>query len=442
MKGHMELTLTRTQHKFMQATAVEVLFGGAAGGGKSFAQMADALVYALRYPGSRQLILRRTLPELERSLVRTALERYPKELYSYHAASHTGRFANGSILEFAYCDGERDVYRYQSAEYDVIRFDELTHFTEGMYTYLLSRLRGTRPIPRQIKSSSNPGGIGHAWVKARFVDPAPPGQVFETEWGSRVYLPSRVTDNPFLMEADPDYQSRLQALGGNLTRALLEGDWNISEGQYFPEFSRRIHVCDPADIPPWHRRYVALDYGLDMLAALLITVDGEGRAWVHREVYKSGLIISEAAREVLELLGEGGLVLAPPDLWNRRQETGRSAAEIFLENGVELIPSGGSRVGGWLAVKEYLLPRQGGPLLHISRDCVHLIRTLSAIRRDKNNPNDAAREPHELTHAPDALRYFCTYRAERGQPPRPRETSLMDSFRLSETEKGDRIWVI
>ena len=153
----MQIEITKRQKKFITATQGEVLFGGAAGGGKSYGQIVDALLFALRYPKSKQLILRRTLPELEKSLVRCALELYPKSLFTYKAARHEGVFKNGSVIDFGYCDSENDVYRYQSAEYDVIRFDELTHFTEQMYVYLLARVRGTNGYPKQIKSSTNPG---------------------------------------------------------------------------------------------------------------------------------------------------------------------------------------------------------------------------------------------------------------------------------------------
>ena len=124
--------VTKKQRDFISAQADEVLFGGAAGGGKSYGQLMDALIYALRYPKSKQLMLRRTYPELEKSLVRVSQEIFPQEIYSYNGAKHVGKFKNGSVLDFGYCDSESDVYRYQSAEYDVIRFDELTHFTEQM----------------------------------------------------------------------------------------------------------------------------------------------------------------------------------------------------------------------------------------------------------------------------------------------------------------------
>ncbi|MBQ6823613.1 MAG: terminase family protein, partial [Clostridia bacterium] len=184
MSEPITLEITPLQHRFMTAAEDEVLFGGAAGGGKSFGQLADALRYALCYPGSRQLLLRRTLPELESSLIRTAQELFPAALYHYISSRHTGVFVNGSVLDFGYCDSERDALRYQSTEYDVIRFDELTHFTEGMYLYLMSRLRGSTPYPRQMKSTTNPGGIGHDWVKRRFIDPAPPDTPIEDGLGS------------------------------------------------------------------------------------------------------------------------------------------------------------------------------------------------------------------------------------------------------------------
>ena len=124
------LTVSKKQKQFIDATEDEVLFGGAAGGGKSYGQTVDALLFALKYPGSKQLILRRTFSELDKSLIRTALSIYPRSIFSFNSSSHTGKFKNGSCIDFGYCGIENDVFQYQSAEYDCIRFDELTHFTE------------------------------------------------------------------------------------------------------------------------------------------------------------------------------------------------------------------------------------------------------------------------------------------------------------------------
>ena len=414
MKLH--LTLTKKQEAFLHATQDEVLFGGAAGGGKSYGQIVDALVYALRYPRSKQLILRRTFSELDKSLIRTALSLYPRELFTFNASAHVGRFKNGSLVDFGYCATESDVYQYQSAEYDVIRFDELTHFTEAQYVYLLSRLRGTNGYPKQIKSSTNPGGIGHSWVKRRFVDAAAEGEPFVGEDGmSRIYLPSRVDDNLFLMRADPTYRERLSALPERERRALLLGDWNIFEGQYFTEFSPERHVCTPFEIPPSYRRYRTIDYGLDRLICLWVAVAPTGDAYVYREYGASDLPISRAAAAILERTPRGEDIyatLAPPDLFARSQESGRSKALLFAEYGVTFTKTANDRETGWLCVKELLCEREGeGPRLHIFSTCRELIRTLPALTVDPLRPSDCRTEPHEITHAPDALRGFAIFYA-------------------------------
>ena len=408
----MEIEITKRQSEFINATAGEVLFGGAAGGGKSYGQLVDALLFALRYAGSKQLILRRTLPELEKSLVRAALSIYPRELFTYKSAKHEGIFKNGSVIDFGYCDAENDVYRYQSAEYDVIRFDELTHFTEQMYVYLISRVRGANAFPKQIKSSTNPGGIGHGWVKSRFIDIGKPN----VEHLGRIFIPSRVTDNSFLMKADPGYAERLKKLSKKDREALLFGNWDIFDGQYFTEWNRDIHVIEPFVIPPDWRRYFVMDYGLDMLAGYWIAVDMYGRAYVYREIYESGLIISAAASRIRALSAEKVYAsIAPPDLWNRRQDTGKSAAEIFAENGIALSAAQNDRVQGWYNLKEWLAPYRDekGEMcasLRVFSNCINLIRTLPAITVSSKNPNDVANTPHELTHAPDAIRYFVAGR--------------------------------
>ncbi len=407
----MEILVTQRQMAFIRSTAFETLFGGAAGGGKSYAQLIDALVFALQYPDSRQLMLRRTFPELSRSQIQVSLSLYPVECAVYKESVHRWVFVNGSIIEFGFCDNESDVTKYQSAEYDVIRFDELTHFTEFQFTYLLSRIRGVNGYPKQVKSSTNPGGIGHQWVKERYIDRLVP----EVEEGGRLFLPARVQDNTFLMKRDPDYVKRLEMLDDGSRRALLYGEWDLLEGRYFPEFSTDIHVAEAAEIRADWRRYLSIDYGLDMLAALWIALDEHGTAWVYREVYQSGLVISEAAQKIqmAELPGERiDQRFAPSDLFARRQETGRSAVEIFAEHGLYFERAAGDRVQGWYALKEYLHPFRGeqGELtarMKISPHCRNLIRTLPALQYDASRPNDAATQPHELTHAPDALRYFA-----------------------------------
>ena len=427
-RRHFPFSVTPKQASFIVASEDEVLFGGAAGGGKSYGQLIDAMIFALRYPKSKQLILRRTYAELEKSLIRESLSLYPRELYRYHTQSHVGRFANGSIIDFGYCAVESDVYQYQSAEYDVVRFDELTHFTEFQYTYLISRVRGANGYPKQVKSSTNPGGIGHAWVKSRFVLPAAAGTRFECDSGSRIFIPSLVDDNRFLMEKDARYKERLAALPDLQRRALLDGDWDVFEGQYFAEFSRASHVCEPFIIPRTWRRYRALDYGLDRLACLFIALSPEGDAYVYREICESNLIISEAVARILQATPKEEKIyatLAPPDLWHRSQESGKSKASIFAACGLPLTRTSNDREAGWLAVKELLSRSRGAPKIQLFRNCEELIRCLPQLQIDKTRPCDTMTEPHAITHAPDALRYFAIYYA------RPSEES---------DEPGARAW--
>ena len=185
-----------------------------------------------------------------------------------------------------------------------------------------------------------------------------------------------------------------------------------------------------------------------MLACYWIAVDEQRNAWVYRELYQSGLIISEAAKAIRERTGSEEIyaTLAPPDLWNRRQETGKSVADIFWEHGIRLTRTSNDRISGWMAVKEWLKAEEGGAArLQIFRGCRNLIRTLPAVQYDEKRVNDVAQEPHELTHAPDALRGFCVYwtQAAKGLPkPPPIYNFACERPRRAATGKGDKLVVI
>ncbi len=408
----MDITITPKQEQFINSTATECLFGGAAGGGKSYAQLIDALLYACKYPKSKQIIFRRTFRQLEMSIIRTARELYPKDIATYNDSKHMYNFKNGSIIDFAYCDSETDVYNYMSAEYDVIRFDELTHFTEYMYVYLISRCRGANGYPKYIKSSTNPGSVGHAWVKKRFVDLGADKVhtiVSNGKTTTRLFIPSKVQDNTFLCESDPDYVTRLEMLPEKERKALLHGDWNIFDGIYFTEFDHELHTCEPFPIPKEWKVYRSMDYGLDCFAMLWIAVDDIGNAYVFREFAQSDMTISDAASKANELTDEMIYdTLAPPDLWGRSQETGKSKAILFDEAGLRLNKSNNDREAGWLAIRELLKPNKDGfARLKIFWSCTRLISDLTQLQHDKKKPTDCATEPHDITHVPDALRYFA-----------------------------------
>lgn len=438
------LSVTKKQKLFIDAKESEVLFGGAAGGGKSYGQVVDALLFALKYPSSKQLILRRTFSELEKSLIRVAMEVFPRSLYRFNQSSHTCRFTNGSCIDFGYLAQESDVYQYQSAEYDCVRFDELTHFTERQYLYLISRVRGANSYPKQVKSSTNPGGVGHVWVKKRFVDPSAPGVGFLGDDDmKRIFIPSLLSDNSFLASKDPDYRRRLLALPESERRALLYGDWDVFEGQYFTEFNRGKHVIEPFEIPRGWRRYRSLDYGLDRLAVMWLAISPEGDSYLYREYCQSDLPISAAARAICRhtLPTENVYAtLAPPDLFARVQESGKTKASLFCENGVSLTRTSSDRESGWLALKEMLCRDEGEGCLRIFSTCTEIIKCLPALQRDKLRPTDCSTEPHDITHAPDALRGFAIYYARPAAPAQPRarrewSADMWEDYRQADEEQ-------
>lgn len=444
----MEVSITKKQQAFIDSQAFETLFGGAAGGGKSYGQLVDGLLYALKYPKSKQIIFRSTFADLEKSLIRTSMDLYPLSIADYNSSKHTWKFKNGSIVDFGYIQYEKDVYQYQSAEYDVIRFDELTHFTEFMYTYMISRCRGANPYPKCIKSSTNPGGVGHNWVKERFIDIGAPNVIhtckLETgETTTRIFIPSLVQDNKFMLTYDPDYIKRLDALPEKERRALKYGDWDIFDGQFFTEFKRDIHVIEPFEIPKDWYIYFVMDYGLDKLAGYWIAVDYNNNAYVFREVYESNLLVSQARDKIKEMTNEQiYLYLAPPDLWNRHKETGKSTADIFEEGDITLYKTNNDRIQGWLQMKEWLKPykdEQGcmTAKLKIFNTCKNLIRCLPQVQHDEKRVGDIANEPHELTHSVDAIRGFCVYWT---QEPifMPKKQEL--PFELQTEEEDEDIW--
>ncbi len=403
---------TPKQEEFLNAREDEVLYGGAAGGGKSEALLMFSILRRVTIPKSRGLILRRTFPELERSLILRSHELLAGAA-KWQEQKRRWIFWNGSILEFGYCERDEDVYKYQSAEYEDICFDELTQFTEFQYTYLMSRCRTSKKGVRTfIRAATNPGGPGHVWVKARFIDVAPPGTAWQDPASglARRFIPAKLRDNPYL--AGSQYEKMLDELPEAERRALKEGDWDIVAGQYYPEFRRDIHVVKPFPIPDWWRRFRSLDYGLDCTACYWWAVDGVGKCYIYRELYESNLTLSEAAKKILEMTPEDEKIsytVASPDLWNRRQETGVSGAEIMAKAGLHgLIPANHDRVAGWRVLREYLKPyedEQGVKTakLVIFENCLNLIRTLPALTRDPRDPEDVDERCED--HGPESIRY-------------------------------------
>lgn len=403
------------QKRFMQSTARHTAFGGARGGGKSDAARSKAVLLALKHPGVQILFLRRMLNDLRENHLRPLLKILGGAAV-YRESTKEFLFPNGSRILLGYCDAERDVLKYQGQSYDVIFLEEATQFTEWQYDQLKLSNRPSglcKKFSPRMYYTCNPGGVGHQWVKRLFIDRRYKNAERAEDYA---FIPSKVYDNRYLMQHDPDYVRQLENLPENLRKAFLEGRWDVFDGQYFGEFDRNVHVVRPHPIPGDCTIYRTLDYGLDMLACYWIAVDRLGRALVYKELFKPNLIIRRAAEEIAAMTTENvTLTYAPPDLWNRRQDSGRSVAEIFADCGVVLTKASNDRVSGWMDLHEWLTPEPdefGGrtPRLQITENCGHLIESIPMLIYDKNNPSDAALEPHEYTHGPDAIRYFISGR--------------------------------
>lgn len=438
------------QEQFLRSLRRRVCYGGARGGGKSWVVRAKATLLALNYPGIKIIILRRTYADLWQNHVLELRKLLEPDIATYRDSEKAMVFPNGSRIRFGYCAAEADVLQYQGQEYDIMFLDEATQFTEYMYNCLVASNRGANEFPHRMYLTCNPGGVGHAWVKRLFIDK----DYTEAENPDDYeFIPAKVYDNKVLVDKDPEYVRMLETLPEDMRRAWLDGDWNVFAGQYFREWRDDIHVIDPIEIPGWWRRYFAMDYGLDMLAGYWIAVDGEGQAYVYREIYQSGLIASEAAQKIKELTcGENiDQWLAPPDMWNRRNDTGRSVADIFVEQDIPLTRVDNDRINGWQDVHEWLKPYDtvdavtGEPKktagLRFFRCCRNVIRCLPMIQYDEHKANDVAKEPHELTHAPDAIRYFCSGRPFAGKPPEEKKHKLPPELRdTTQGEGGYQTW--
>lgn len=399
------------QKEFFLATQKYVAYGGARGGGKSWALRRKLILLCIEYPGINILLIRKTYAELRDNHIRI-LTGELKDIATYTDSRKTFEFPNGSTLRMGYLDTESDTSQYQGQEYDVIALDEATQFTEYQFQTLKGCLRGANNFPKRMYLTCNPGGVGHAWVKRLFIDKCYKDTENKNDYA---FIPALVYDNKVLLEQNPDYLTQLKSLPKSLRLAWLEGKWDEFEGQFFPEFDESIHVTDELIFDKPCTKVCAIDYGLDMLAALFIAVFPDSTAIVYDEICISNLIVSESAKRILQKSDGVTQFIAPSDLWSRQKDSGKSIAELYAENGVYLTKLVSGRIDGWLCLKEWLKPLRRDDdtffsRLKIHRKCTELIRCLPLLMHDKHKAGDVSTIPHNITHAPDALRYFAVSR--------------------------------
>lgn len=407
------------QTEFVKRLEDECMYGGAKGGGKSFVLLIESL-RQVNNPNYKALILRRTYPRLQELIDRSKLI-FPKLGASYSGQEHTWTFPTGSKIRFGHCQNVGDEINYQGHEYQYLGFDQLEEFLESQYLFLSAQVRTSDPTLRcYVRSTANPGGIGHAWVKARWIDNKQPYKTYTTEYDlngnilkrTSAFIPATVYDNKILLDANPQYLATLSNLPERNRKALLEGSWDIFEGQYFSEFDRATHVVKPFSPPLDWKRVVCGDYGYTAPSAIYwAAISPTNDLYIYRELYATGLTYSALADEIKKYTAREEVIdnyVFDPSIWAVHGSTGETGSEIFFQKNLNVTKGDNSRVAGWMRMREFLKDSNGKPHLFISESCVNLIRTLPALVYDKLNVEDV--DSHGDDHAPDAIRYLCMSR--------------------------------
>jgi hypothetical protein len=449
----LNLHLHSKQGEALNTRATEVLYGGAAGGGKSHLMRIAAVIWCAMIPGLQVYLFRR----IRDDLVKNHMEG-PKGFRALLApwgsvglvsiVEDELRFWNGSRIYLCHCKDAKDIYKYQGAEIHVLLIDELTHFTEAMYRFLRNRVRMVGIVlPDQYKGcfprilcGANPGNVGHQFVKATFVDAALPMDAVPqppSEGGMlRQFIPARLEDNPSMDEDDPGYEGRLEGLGSvELVKAMRYGDWNVVEGAYFDKWSGR-NIVPAFPLPALWLRFRSFDWGSAKPFSVgwwaVVTdnhalPDGRmiprGALVRYREWYGStgkpneGLKMTaeEVAAGIVSKTPKGELIaysVADPSIF--AHDGGPSIAERMLRAGAIFRPADNARVarqgavGGWDQMRARIAGTDDAPMLFVFDTCRDFIRTVPVLQHDPDRPEDLDTSAED--HVADEARYACMSR--------------------------------
>ena len=424
------------QTNFLAASEREVFYGGARGGGKSYAMLIDPLRYCHK-ENHRALLIRRTMPEL-RDLINHSQRLYSRAFpgAKWREQEKEWRFPSGAKIEFGYAENMTDALRYQGQSYTWIGIDELPQYpSPDIYNFLRSSLRSVDPsIPVYMRATGNPGNVGSQWVKEMFVDPIDPNTAFNVEittpkgikYITRRFIPAKLQDNPYLMQTD-DYYAMLSSLPEVQRKQFLDGNWDAFSNAAFPEFNRETHVVEPFEVPKGWQRFRAADWGYSSPACVLwFAIDYDNNLWLYRELYTQKITADVFARKVLTLEKDEYIRYGVLDAstWAKRGDVGPSIAETMIQVGCRWRPSDRtpkSRISGKLEIHRRLKlndDKKKEPGLRIFANCRNLLRTFPTLPLDDNNPEDI--NTHVEDHAYDALRYGCMSR--------PMHTSYAERF--------------
>jgi len=450
----MEFNLHPRQSTCFTSEATEILYGGAAGGGKSHCMRALAVYYASKVPNIQIYLFRRLSEDLKKNhldgssgFVQTLSELVNKNLASINYSTAQITFWNGAKIHLCHCQHEKDVIKYQGVEINLLLIDELTHFSEYIYKFLRGRVRiGGLKIPEDLSGNlprivcgSNPGGVGHEFVKSEFIDSKKELEIYQMpdeEGGmTRQFIPAKLDDNPTMTDNDPLYKHKLLGLGGALAKAMLDGDWDAIEGAYFDTFNKDVHVIPSIEIPKDWFKIRGFDWGYSkpfgvLWAAIsdgsLLNIGGKniclprGSLIFYREYYgwtgkpNVGLKMElpQIAKNTMEMQGKEKMSnqVADPAIFDEsKKNQGMTQAQELAKYGCVYQRADNKRVAGWQQIRGRLRGRDGKPLLYITEDCKSLIRTLPIMQYDKSKPEDLNSDLED--HLMDVARYICMAKA-------------------------------
>lgn len=416
------------QAEFLSDTHRYVAFGGARGGGKSWAVRVKAVLLAIKHPSIKLLIIRKTLSELRNNHIEPLIE-LTRGIASFSESKKELTFFNGSLLRFGYCACQADLTQYQGSEWDVIFIDEATQLKEEWFDELKVTVRGVNDFPKRVYLTCNPGGVGHTWVKRLFVD-----RIFKEgeDPADYSFIRSLVTDNKALLDKDPSYVKQLAALPPKLKKAWLEGDWGIFEGQFFEDFtdcpdhySDRLYtnVIEPFEVPSEWNVYRSFDWGFSKpFDCSWWAVDFDGKAYLILQLYGSTGAANEGVRwhadkvfseihrietEHRWLKNKHIIGVADPSIWSA--DGGLPIIASADKHQVYFQKADNSRIPGWMQVHYRLaFDGDGKPMVYFFNTCKHAIRTLPLLQFSKTSPEDL--DTSQEDHFADSFRYFCMSR--------------------------------
>lgn len=417
-------------------------YGGARGGGKSWAVRVKSILLCCRWQGLKVLIVRKTYKELINNHIVPLQAMLPREVARYNKTEKVFTFFNGSTIWFGYCNNDSDLDQYQGAEYDVIFFDEATQLKEEWLKKINLAVRQPNGLPKRTYYTCNPGGVSHNYIKRLFIDRKYEGAEIPENYS---FTQALVTDNKALMEMQPEYKAELEALPPKLRKAWLEGSWDIFEGMFFEEFKddpehyedrKWTHVISPFEVPKEWKIYRSFDWGYskpfscawwavdyDGVAYRILELYGctktanEGVKWIAPKVFSE---IQRIEKEHRWLKGKQIIGVADPAIFSA--DGGESIAETAQKYGVYFTPGDNKRIPGWMQIHYRMaFDENGYPMMYVFNNCKGFIRTIPTLLYDEHKVEDLDTEGED--HVADETRYFCMAR-----PIKPRQAAIPDEY--------------